>query len=115
MITRIWRGWTTEANADAYQHLLLTRIFPAIAARGIAGYRGIRLDRRAVNHEVEFVTTMLFDSMDDVVAFAGADFSTAVVPADARAVLERFDANAAHYELITGTGAFTPPPPANPR
>jgi hypothetical protein len=109
MITRIWRGWTTEANADAYQKLLLTQIFPGIAARRIPGYLGIRLDRRATAGEVEFVTTMMFASVESVIAFAGDDYTTSVVPPAARAVLSRFDAEAAHYELVAGMGALTPP------
>ena len=30
MIARIWHGYTTPENADAYQHLLQTEILPAI-------------------------------------------------------------------------------------
>lgn len=114
MITRIWRGWTTTSNADAYQELLLTRIFPGIAGRQIAGFLGIRLDRRAVNGEVEFVTTMLFDSLDAVIRFAGENYTTAVVPAPAQAVLARYDAEAAHFELVAGMGVLTPPALAVP-
>jgi hypothetical protein len=109
MITRIWRGWTTEANADAYQELLLTHIFPGIAGRQIAGYLGIRLDRRNVDGEVEFVTTMLFDSLSAVINFAGLSYAIAVVPAPARELLARYDAEAVHYELVAGMGAFTAP------
>jgi heme-degrading monooxygenase HmoA len=100
MITRIWRGWTRPADADAYQQLLLEEIFPVIAARGIRGYRGIRLLRRAVGGEVEFVTVMRFDSLDDVRAFSGADYESAVVPTTARALLARFDDRSAHYETV---------------
>ena len=100
MITRIWRGWTTRANADAYQDLLLTQIFPAIAARGIAGYRGISLGRRAVDAEVEFVTIMWFGSIDAVRAFAGEQFDVAVVPPRARALLARFDSRSAHCDTV---------------
>ena len=46
MIVRIWRGWTTRADAAAYESLLRDEIFPAIAARGITGYRGVQLLRR---------------------------------------------------------------------
>ena len=38
MIARIWHGWTTPANADVYETLLKTEIFPGIAAKNIAGY-----------------------------------------------------------------------------
>lgn len=115
MITRVWRGWTTPDNADAYQRLLLTTIFPRIAARGIVGYLGIRLDRRDVGDEVEFVTTMLFASLEAVVAFAGADYETSVVPDAARAVLAHFDDRAAHYDLVAGMGALTPPALVHPQ
>ena len=54
MIARLWHGWTTPENADIYENLLKTEIFPGIAAKGVAGYRGIRLLRRAQDEEVEF-------------------------------------------------------------
>jgi hypothetical protein len=98
MITRIWHGWTTTANAPVYENLLLTEIFTGIAARQIAGYRGISLCKRNAGAEVEFVTIMWFDSLDAVRAFAGESYEAAVVPAKARAVLSRFEAASAHYE-----------------
>ena len=100
MIGRIWHGWTTEANADAYEKLLLTEIFPGIAAKGVAGYRGIELFRRPLGaNEVEFLTIMFFDSWEAVREFAGEDYETAYVPAKARAVLSRFDDRSIHYEI----------------
>lgn len=103
MIGRVWHGWTTPQNADAYETLLKTQIFPGILARKISGFRRIELVRRisgeASGEEVEFVTLMWFDSMADVRAFAGAQFAIAVVPPAARAVLKRFDATSAHYEV----------------
>ena len=100
MIVRIWHGWTAPHNADAYQRLLLEEIFTGIAARNIAGYRGIQLLRRDAGDEVEFVTVMRFNSLEVVRAFAGADYEVAVVPPAARALLKRFDARSAHYEQI---------------
>ena len=99
MIARLWHGWTSPENADAYERLLKTEIFPGIAAKGVAGYRGIKLLRRAVGAEVEFVTIMWFDSWDAVKAFAGEDHEAAYVPAKAREVLARFDARSQHYEI----------------
>jgi len=99
MICRLWHGWTTPANADTYEQLLKHEIFEGIVDRGIAGFRTIELERRDVGGEVEFVTIMWFDSLDAVRAFAGADYEAAVVPAAARAVLARFDARSAHYEV----------------
>ena len=100
MISRIWHGWTTPDNADAYETLLRHEIFAGIAAREIAGYRGIHLLRREAGDEVEFVTVMWFDSLDAVRAFAGEDYEAAVVPPKARAVLSHFDARSQHYQVL---------------
>lgn len=100
MIARIWHGWTAPANADAYEALLRSEIFPGIHGRRIAGLRGIDLLRRPAGAEVEFVTVMWFESLDDVRAFAGADHEVAVVPPEARRLLLRFDARSAHYDVI---------------
>jgi len=99
MVARIWHGYTPPANADAYEALLREEIFRNIAGRRIPGYRGIELLRRALAEEVEFVTIMWFDGLDDVRAFAGYDREVAVVPPEARRLLSRFDARSAHYEL----------------
>jgi antibiotic biosynthesis monooxygenase (ABM) superfamily enzyme len=99
MIARLWHGWTTPENADAYEDLLKTQIFPGILARDIAGFRSIELLRRAAGDEVEFITLMYFSSLDAIRGFAGEDYEAAVVPPAARAVLSRFDARSVHYEL----------------
>jgi antibiotic biosynthesis monooxygenase (ABM) superfamily enzyme len=104
MIARIWHGWTTTDNADAYQHMVSTEVLPEIAARGLAGYRGAHLLRRALTDRVEFVTIMWFDSLDGVRAFQGDDYEAAHVPAAARAVLSGFDERSQHYEVL-----LTPP------
>jgi heme-degrading monooxygenase HmoA len=100
MISRVWHGWTSRKNADAYEELLRTEIFSGIAKRSIQGYRGIHLLRRDVDDGVEFVTIMWFDSLDAVRAFAGEDYEVAVVPANARQLLSRFDSRSAHYQVI---------------
>ena len=99
MISRIWRGWTTPHNADAYEALLKAEIFTAIVERGISGFRGIDLLRREVKESVEFVTIMWFDSLLAVRSFAGEDYERAVVPMQARQLLEHFEERSAHYEV----------------
>jgi len=74
MIGRIWHGWTTPENADAYEALLKEEIFIGIGNRQIAGYRGIQLFRRNLGKEVEFITIMQFESLEAVRAFAGEDY-----------------------------------------
>lgn len=97
MIVRVWRGWTSKANAAAYETLLREEIFPGIAARGIKGFRGISLLRREEGGESEFMTVMRFDGLKDVRDFAGQNYEVAVIPPRARALLERADERALHY------------------
>jgi antibiotic biosynthesis monooxygenase (ABM) superfamily enzyme len=99
MVLRIWHGWTVPSNADSYEALLKQEIFVGIRDRKIPGYRGIRLLRRAMGSEVEFVTIMTFDDIEAVRQFAGQDYEAAVVPPKARALLVRFDQLSQHYEL----------------
>ena len=99
MIARLWRGWTSPGNAAAYDTLLRTQIFPGIQQKRIAGFRSIELLRRDTGDEVEFITLMLFESLQAVKDFAGADYEVAVVPPAARALLKRFDERSAHYEV----------------
>jgi len=100
VITRIWRGWTTPENADAYQRIVSQEVLPGIAAHNLDGYHGAYLLRRDLDGEVEFATIMLFDSLTQVRAFAGQDYETAYVPPRARAVLTRFEERSAHYDTL---------------
>ncbi len=99
-IKRIWHGWTEPGNAAAYQQLLHDEIFPGIEAKVISGFRGIELLRRNHGDEVEFVTIMTFDSIDDVIAFQGENYETAYVPDTAQQVLKRWDNTSSHYTVV---------------
>jgi heme-degrading monooxygenase HmoA len=100
MISRIWHGWTTSGNADAYEALLKQEIFVGIQNRHIRGFKTIQLLRREIGSEVEFITIMLFDSREAVREFAGEDYEVAVAPEKARAVLSHFDERSQHYEVM---------------
>jgi heme-degrading monooxygenase HmoA len=101
MICRVWRGWTTAENADAYERIVGGEVIPGIEARKIPGFRQIDLMKRDLRgDEIEFQTLMWFDSLEAIKAFMGEDYALSHVPADARAVLKRFDERAAHYEVI---------------
>ena len=99
-IKRIWHGWTTPQNADAYESLLREEVSVGIEAMRIGGLRRFEMLRRPLKDEVEFVTIMEFDDIDAVKAFVGEDYEKSYVPAAARAVLKRFDERSAHYELL---------------
>ena len=100
MMSRVWHGWTTPENADAYERLLRDEIFPEIAAKRVAGYRRIELFRRTTDSgEIEFVTIMWFDSLDAVKEFAGENYERAYVPKKARDVLLRFTESSLHFDV----------------
>ena len=100
MITRLWRGWTTRENADAYERLLREEILPGIAARLTEGYRGARIFRRDVEDGVEFLTILTFESADVIRRFVGEDIEVANLPEKARALLGRFETRAQHYREV---------------
>jgi antibiotic biosynthesis monooxygenase (ABM) superfamily enzyme len=102
MITRMWRGWTAAANADAYERFLLDELFPAM--RDIAGFRGADVLRRPEGDEVAFVTLTRFDSLEAVRAFAGEDYDVPVLEPQALALLARYDQRAEHFD----TASFAP-------
>ena len=102
MIARWWRGWTSQANADAYQRLMLEKILPAI---DVEGYRGVQFFRRDVEEGVEFAALSLWDSADSLRTFAGQDYEKAVIPPDAEPLLKHYDVFAAHYEIVSEPGA----------
>ncbi len=97
MIARMWHGWTTPQNADAYESLLRTKVLPGI--HRVLGYRGAHLLRRDAGSEVEFITMTMFDSLEAVRGFAGTDYENAVILPEAHKLLARFDEKAAHYEV----------------
>jgi heme-degrading monooxygenase HmoA len=99
MISRIWHGYTTVENADAYETLLKNEIFINIENRNIPGFKEIQLFRRMIDEEVEFITIMWFESIKSVIQFAGDDYEVAVVPSNAKELLKRFDSHSQHYEV----------------
>ena len=100
MICRLWRGWTTPANAAAYEATVRSEVIPGIEARQIPGFRHIDLMRRDLGDEVEFQTLMWFDDLDSIRAFVGEDYAVSHVPPAAQAALARYDRRAAHFEVL---------------
>lgn len=103
MIARVWHGYTKPEHADGYEALLKPELLPGISKK--KGYKGSYLLRRNLDAEVEFITILLFDSLDDIRAAAGhADYETAIIPEERRRYLARWDAKAAHYEVAAMHG-----------
>jgi antibiotic biosynthesis monooxygenase (ABM) superfamily enzyme len=101
VIARHWRGWTNLQKADAYEALLEGKILPGLKA--IPGYRGGYVLRSDDSEESEFIVINMFDSLESVKAFAGADHRTPVFDPEARALLSRIDPIAYHYDVRVNT------------
>ena len=102
MIARVWHGYAKPEHADSYEAMLKPELLPGISK--VKGYRGSYLFRRDSGAEVEFVTILLWDSIDSIRAVAGADYETAVVPEERRKYLTRYDAKALHFEVASVHG-----------
>ena len=106
MIARTWHGYARPEHADEHESMLKPELLPGISK--VKGYRGSYLLRRNAGAEVEFITILLFDSLDDIRAVAGPDYETAVVPEERRQHLSRYDAKAQHYEVAGTHRPITP-------
>ena len=99
MIARIWHGYTKPEHADAYEAMLKPELLPGISKA--KGYRGSYLLRRKAGDEIEFITIMLWDSIDAIRAVAGQDYETAVVPEERRKYLAHYEPKSTHYEVVS--------------
>jgi len=77
--------------------MLKPELLPGLSK--VNGYRGSYLLRRDIGDEVEFITIILWDSLDAIKAIAGEDYERAVVPEERRQHLLRWDDVAAHYDV----------------
>ena len=95
VITRLWRGWTARENGDAYEHFLLSELFPSM--RDIPGFVDADVLRRDDHSEVAFITLTRFESLGAIRAFAGENYETPVIEPTAQALLSHYDERAQHY------------------
>ena len=103
MVARMWHGYcSTRGHADAYEAMLKPELLPGVSKK--KGYRGSQLLRRDLGSEIEFVTILLFDSLDDIKALTGADYETAVIPPERKQHLSRYDTKAVHYDVAATHG-----------
>lgn len=89
--------WTKPENADRYERLLRTEVFPSFDR--LSSYMGAYLFRDDGQNETESVTLTLFEDLEAVRRFAGEDYHRAVVPPKARKHLSRFDQTSKHYNV----------------
>ena len=97
MIARTWNGKARPEHADAYVAHLREKTFPQLTM--IPGHRGAYVLRRDRGAVVEFTVITLWESLDAIRRFSGADPEAAVVPPAAQALLASFDDRAVHWDV----------------
>lgn len=97
MIARIWHGWVPSAKAAAfYDYMHATEVADV---RSRPGNRGVAVATRADGDRTHFWFLSLWDSLDQIRAFAGADLERAVYyPRDAEFLTE-FEPKVVHVDL----------------
>lgn len=97
MIARIWRGLTAADRADAY-----VEYFSETGLKDFSstpGNRGVYVIRRTVGDRCEFQIISLWDSMDAIKKFAGADAERSrYYPEDEQFLLE-MEPLVRHFEV----------------
>ena len=106
MIARIWHGYTKPEHADAYEKMLKPELLPGLSK--VKGFKGSYLLKRVSETEVEFVTIMLWDSIDDIRSVAGENYEIPILPENRRHLLTRFEERASHYEIVSTHGLVGP-------
>ena len=97
-VLRVWRGYSSKEKAGEYVRHAAQGVFPRL--RAIAGHKGAYLLRRAIGGKIEFLVLTLWESMEAVRRFSGAQAEKAVVEPAARAALTEFDELVTHYEIV---------------
>ena len=107
MIARLWHGATKPEDADTYEAMLKPELLPGVGK--LKGYEGSYLLRRETGDEIEFITLLLWDSIESLKAITGPDYEVSMIPEVRRKYLARHDAIAAHYEVVSIHQPETPP------
>ena len=102
LVVRQWKGVAKPGQEDAYIAHLQRETFPALGR--IAGFVTASILRRTIEDGTEFQIVTTWRSLDAIEAFAGEDAEAAVVPPAAQALLSRYDARVAHYEIVNPRG-----------
>jgi antibiotic biosynthesis monooxygenase (ABM) superfamily enzyme len=97
MIARVWHGATRAEDEQDYARYIEDTGLKG--ARALPGSRGTYLLHRRVGDRAEFESIILFDSLDDVRAFAGDDIERAVFyPEDDRYLVDR-ELTVTHFDV----------------
>ena len=101
MIARIWNGTARPDRIDAYVAHLREKTFLQLAS--IDGHRGACVLTRPANGIVDVTVITLWESVEAIARFSGAEPEVAVVPVEAQALLNSWDLRAVHWDVAYAT------------
>lgn len=102
MIARLWSARTTNAQSTKYLEHFWQSVVPSL--RTFDGYLSSSVLVRSHGDSVEILVTTVWQSLQAIDAFAGADREAAVVASEAAALLTDYDRRVRHYELAQMDG-----------
>jgi len=101
VIARAWHATATAEGADAYREHFTRSVLPDL--QRIDGYQGAYLLRRDHDGHVELQVLTLWDSLEAIRRFAGANLDSAVVEPAAKAALATYDTTVTHHTVVVDT------------
>jgi heme-degrading monooxygenase HmoA len=107
MIARLWSAQTTPELSDSYLRHFEQAVRPEL--QRVTGFLGATVCTRRLPVIVEIIVTTYWESFAAIDAFAGADRESAVVGAEAAALLTDFDKRVRHYEVALAEFPGFPP------
>jgi heme-degrading monooxygenase HmoA len=98
MIARFWTAKIAQAHAHVYADHLKSHVLNNL--RKVDGYIGAKLLERETSGGVEIVVITLWQSLDSITKFAGADVEKAVVSDDIVSLFLQYDQRVRHYKVV---------------
>ena len=98
MIARYWSARTSREKAANYAEHLDNAVFAEL--RKLDGFGNAMLLQREIDDGVEVVVITFWESLESIRSFAGEPLDRAVVADPARALLDDFDRQVRHYEVV---------------
>src|SRR5215207_1864503 len=98
VIVRAWHATATAEGADAYREHFTRAVLPEL--QRIDGYQGAYLLRRDHDTHVRLQVLTLWDSLEAISSFAGANPENAVVEPAAHAALVSYDSTVTHHTVV---------------
>jgi heme-degrading monooxygenase HmoA len=98
MIARHWSATATGDGADWYETHFIGSVLPGL--RAMPGFQGGYLMRNDNTEATEIRVLTLWDSIESIEGFAGADATAAVVDPEARDALRSYDPVVTHYDVV---------------